>query len=316
MLIIIMDINNIDLEKLTNEIEKIQTEITKKEIIQITQPTKTLEEKVLEYVSQNQILLHILTPCYGGLCYATYTRCLIDTVLLLKKYNINIVIQFMTNESLISRARNNLIGLSMLNKNVTHFMFIDSDITWNPSDILRLIISDKPIIGGVYPKKTYFWNKISSNPEIIRQWIDKAKNIDASISESEIIKNNLLLYNINYLSDTNVLNIDNNEAQVQHLATGFMMIKRYVLEEMMKKYPETKYTDDTGFLKKEQCEFTYALFDCGIINDHYYSEDWLFCHRWSEIGGSIWVDIGINLTHTGTENYSGSFIRNLLSNNV
>jgi hypothetical protein len=42
----------------------------------------------------------------------------------------------------------------MADPKVTHIMFIDNDITWNPIDILKLIIAKKPIIGGAYPLKS------------------------------------------------------------------------------------------------------------------------------------------------------------------
>ena len=56
----------------------------------------------------------------------------------------------------------------------------------------------------------------------------------------------------------------------------------------------------------------YILYDINnkIAKDrfYYYSEDWMFCHRWKTMGGSIFVDVSILLTHTGTEDYKGSFI--------
>lgn len=97
--------------------------------------------------------LVILTPCYGGVCNITYTICLIDTIELLKSLNIKVTIEFCRNDSLITRARNNLIGKAMNDLSVTHFLFIDNDLSWNPKDIVSLINSDKEIIGGAYPIK-------------------------------------------------------------------------------------------------------------------------------------------------------------------
>lgn len=121
----------------------------------------------------------------------------------------------------------------------------------------------------------------------------------------------MLDYNLNYLSSN--LKIDKNKIEVKHIATGFMMFKREVIEMMIQKFPETKYVDDTGFISSPQSIYTYALFDCGVINGSYYSEDWLFCHRWIGIGGKIYADISIDLVHIGTENYQGSFMKNLIT---
>ena len=49
--------------------------------------------------------------------------------------------------------------------------------------------------------------------------------------------------------------------EVYHIPTGFMMIKRNVIEKMMKEYPETKYTNNMGSLTEEEGKLTYALFD-------------------------------------------------------
>jgi hypothetical protein len=91
------------------------------------------------------------------------------------------------------------------------------------------------------------------------------------------------------------------------------MLKRVVFEKMFYVYADTKYIDDTGFISKENSIYTYALFDCGVINNHYLSEDWLFCDRWTDIGGKIYADISIDLTHQGSESYEGSFMRKILS---
>ena len=126
----------------------------------------------------------------------------------------------------------------------------------------------------------------------------------------DLIQFNLLRYNINYLS--NSLEITGNLTKVRHLATGFMMIQRCVLEKMMKAFPSTKYVDDVNFLQEHENKYAYALFDCGVEDGHYFSEDWLFCKRWSKMGGDIWLDVSINLIHTGIEDYRGCYVASIL----
>jgi hypothetical protein len=267
--------------------------------------------KVEDYIKNNKIHLFILTPCYGGLCHINYVNCLLETVNLFRSVNIPLSIQFCKNDSLVSRARNNLIAKAMSNTESTHFMFIDADITWDPVDILKLIISDKSLIGGVYPLKRYAWERFTEKDYINKLIERKNKSqLKDIITNENMIQYNLLKYNVNFLD--NVLQIDNNITKVKHIATGFMMIKRSTIEQMSKAFPSTKYTDDVGFLVGKENEYAYALFDCGVEDDHYYSEDWLFCHRWSKMGGNIYLDVSINLTHTGNEDYAGSFISSLI----
>lgn len=279
-----------------------------------TNSVQELMDRFKKYSEKKKIILGILTPCYGGLCYSNYTLCLINTIKIFESCNCEVMPYFLNNDSLVSRARNNLIGCAMLNESISHLIFIDSDIIWNPFDIIKLILSDEMIIGGLYPKKKYNFDKVVANIPQIPKWIDKKNQINQNISNDVLIKNNLLDYNLNYVSKN--LEIKNNVIEVRHLATGFMMIKREAILLMMEKFPETKYTDDTGFLSVQNSIYTYALFDCGVMNQNYYSEDWLFCHRWISIGGKIYANISIDLTHIGTENYQGSFITKLLTGGI
>lgn len=274
--------------------------------------------RVSEFLSKNKICLYILTPHYGGMCYVNYMNSLIDTIHKLRELGIELHIQGCNNDSLVSRARNNLIAKAMTNPNTTHILFIDNDITWDHDSILKLLIADKPIVGGIYPLKRYNWNKlINTNPNsqdqsVIQNWIDRKNQsmFKDAIADVDLVQHRLLSYNLNL--KTKSLSIENNLTSVRHIATGFMMIKRKVIEKMFQAYPSTKYVDDVDFLLPEENTNAYALFDCGVEDGHYLSEDWLFCNRWTKMGGEIHVDVTINLNHTGPENYRGCYLASVL----
>lgn len=267
---------------------------------------------IQQYLDTAKPNIVILTPCYNSSMYAGYTESLLKTMFMCKDMNIPATVFFCRNDSLVSRARNNLIAKAMCKPDVTHFLFIDADITWDPQDILKLLMADKSIVGGIYPIKNYQWNKVVENPALIAELLERKKKsqLDNLVSNENYVKMNMVRYNINYVS--NMLSIQNNLTKVKHLATGFMMIKRSVIETMSKAFPQTKYVDDVGFLHGSENDFAYALFDCGVEEGHYFSEDWLFCHRWTKMGGSIYADVSINLDHTGIENYAGSFISSIM----
>jgi hypothetical protein len=276
------------------------------------------EEKIKKYLENNRVKLYILTPCFASMCYTNYVYSLINTVRLFREIGIPLKIEFCKNDSLVSRARNNLIARAMTDPEATHFLFIDNDITWEPIEILKLLIADKDLVGGVYPLKQYDWKKLVNDPQNpynsnVVQGLLKRKNdsmIKDVIKDEDMVRFNMLKYNINYLG--NSLEIENNLAKVKHLATGFMMIRRPLIEKMMTAYSYTKYVDDIGFLKEEESKMAYALFDCNVEDGHYYSEDWLFCHRWSKLNGEIFIDISICLTHTGIEDYAGCYISTIV----
>ena len=274
--------------------------------------------KISEYIKLNKPALYILTPCYGGTCFVDYMICLMATIDFFNKIGFPLCIEFCKNDSLVSRARNNLVAKAMSNPATTHILFIDADISWDPLDIIKLVLSGKPIVGGIYPLKRYNWDKLLKDPQNpfntnVVQSILNRKNgsqLASLINDETAIQSNILKYNVNYLETT--LCIDNNLAKVRHIATGFMMFERSVIENMSMAYPATKYVDDVGFLSGKENDFAYALFDCGVEDGHYYSEDWMFCHRWSKLGGSIWVEVSINLSHTGIETYKGCYIASII----
>jgi hypothetical protein len=277
-----------------------------------------LDQQIRNYVNKNKPKLCILTPCYGGMCMVNYIHCIMTTVELFRQFQFPIQIEFCKNDSLVTRARNNLVARAMSDPTNTHIMFIDSDITWSPIDILKLVLADKPIVGGIYPLKHYDWSKLVTdqknpyNSNVVQSWISKKNNSQLKdvVNDANVVQHNLLKYNLNFAGA--YLTIEKNLAQVKHLATGFMMIQRNTFDKMMSAFPSTKYVDDVNFLQPPENKYAYALFDCGVEDGHYLSEDWMFCHRWTKMGGAIWIDVSINLTHTGMEDYKGSFVTSLI----
>lgn len=295
------------------ELEKNNDNKHKMETVQVN-----LEERIQQFVKEKSPMIYILTPCFNGMCYINFVNCIMHTVELFRRIGIPLKIEFCKNDSLVSRARNNLIARAMTDKEATHFLFIDNDIAWDPLDIIKLLLSDKPLIGGIYPLKSYEWARLIKDPtnpynsNIIQSMLTRKNGsiLKDILSDEAMVQHNLLRYNINFLG--NSIQIENNITKVKHLATGFMMIQRNTIEKMMRAFPSTKYVDDVQFLKPEENAMAYALFDCGVEEGHYFSEDWLFCDRWSKMGGEIYVDISINLTHTGIEDYRGSYLSSII----
>jgi hypothetical protein len=271
-----------------------------------------LEKSIKQYVEENKPKVVILTPCYGSVCFVNYVFCIIKTKEVFKYYDIPLKIEFCKNDSLVTRARNNLVAKAMSDVTVTHLMFIDNDITWDPVNIIKLIIANKPIVGGIYPLKKYNWEKLANDPEYIKKMIEKKNNsrVKNIMDDDLLVQYSLLNYNLNHIG--NSIKIENNLTEVRHVATGFMMIKRGVIEKMSEAFPHTKYTDDVNYLEEHENKYAYALFDCGVEGGHYLSEDWLFCNRWKKIGGKVYIDVSINLSHTGIEQYNGSFLSTII----
>ena len=101
----------------------------------------------------SKIHLHIGIPCYGGMVSEPTMTSFLRFTLLAQQAGLNWSLDTMVNESLVTRARNNLMAKMMTNAQATHFMFIDADIRFQPESILSMLAYDKEVIGGLYPKK-------------------------------------------------------------------------------------------------------------------------------------------------------------------
>lgn len=211
--------------------------------------------------------LHIGMPCYGGNVSEPTMTSLLRFILLAQQVGLNWSLDTMVNESLVTRARNNLMAKMMTNASATHFMFIDADIRFQPESILQMMACDKDVIGGLYPKKALPVN-----------------------------------YVINLKRETKV---QGDIFTVDTMGTGFLLFKRHVYETLCKAHPETKYVDDVG-LGKQFEPTMYSIFDVAIDEKgHYLSEDWLFCRRWSALGGEIWAHGKVLLNHIGHYEFVG-----------
>jgi hypothetical protein len=108
--------------------------------------------------NQKKLGVMIATPCYGGQLTESYLHGILNAVGEAGKRGIQLHLNTMGNESLITRARNTLVTqfLDADKKDpdrFTHLMFIDSDIGFGGEAIMRLLESDYDVACGIYPRK-------------------------------------------------------------------------------------------------------------------------------------------------------------------
>ena len=255
---------------------------------------------VRNYLSKNTVKLVIATPCFGGMLHNGYFQSILDLAVNFTRLNIPFEVMTIGNESLIQRARNGIVAKFMSDESATHLMFIDADITFSWVSIVKLLLSNKELSGGCYPKKCFNWDKIKHH---------SVKN--PNLSDDELMAKSLdYVFNPIYHQEgaNVVIKLENGMASVKDIGTGFMMIKRSVIKKMMAKFPDTKYRNNVaGYGQNNMNDYFYALFECAIdpVSKVYLSEDYLFCKRWIDIGGELWLDLNTNLNHTGIIDYKG-----------
>lgn len=250
--------------------------------------------------------LFVATPMYGGNCNGLYAKASLDLQNLCQQYGIEVRFSFLFNESLITRARNYLVD-EFLRSGYTHLLFIDSDILFNPQDVLALIALDKDVIGGPYPKKSINWRNVFAGAKRVLSSPDFDPN-KFNPGELEGLVGD---YVFNPVPGTTQFKVTE-PLEVMEIGTGFMMVKRQVFDKFKEEYPHLNYKPDhIGQANFDGTRYIHAYFDTVIDPDshRYLSEDYMFCQYWRAIGGQIWLCPWMKTQHIGTYAFTGDMNR-------
>ena len=144
--------------------------------------------------------IKILTPCYGGNVTSGYFHSIINLYPYAMQNGFNLSIETLPNCSLISLGRDLMMRKALEDDSWTHLMWIDADLRFRPEYIHSMILDDKDIVGGFYPKK--------------------GLPIDFTSSPMPGGEQNEFLY------------------ETMYIATGFMLTKREVIERMYDHFKE------------------------------------------------------------------------------
>jgi hypothetical protein len=192
-------------------------------------------------------------------------------------------VYFNANDSLISRVRN--VHLSAFYNDFPecdYFMSLDSDLEIincypNNNIFSKLIAHDKEFVGGLYALK--------------KQGVRRSSSITVDGKDPDF---------------------DQGLVEMKWLSTGCWCLKRSMVTKMIEAYPELLYDgDDNASGKKIYGLYIPMLYDLKE-NDFptvklpfkkYLSEDWSFAQRWKAIGGKLYADTSIALSHIGKFNY-------------
>lgn len=165
-------------------------------------------------------------------------------------------------DSLITRARNRLVARFM-RSDCTDLLFIDSDIEFRASDVLRLLLSGHKFCGAPYPAKAK-GGRLIGTP----------------------------------LTVDGVAQFRDGWCQAQDLPTGFMLVSREVFEAVA---PHTCEVDDDS--PDDDLGKYHVFFDTAVHNRQYLSEDWAFTRFAREHGFDPMLDVTAKLKHWGDYGY-------------
>ena len=236
----------------------------------------------------------IATPMYGGMCAGAYVHGLLTTATKLSEHGVQIRWLHMVNESLITRARNEIARV-FLDSDCDYLMFIDADISFDSEAVVHLLAADKDVVCGIYPKKEVNWASVKR----------------AAAEGKTDIEDYAGAFVFNMIGGDNQETDETGCIEVRHGGTGFMLIKRGVFEHLKPHVPTYRISGfqdpETGeYLKPISHEFFATSIDkSGTL----LSEDYHFCELWREHGGKVHAHPFIKLQHVGTYIYGGDILK-------
>lgn len=198
----------------------------------------------------------------------------------------------LTNESLITRARNTIVH-SFLASDCDALLFIDSDHGFDAADVLKMVDSSKDLIGAIYPMKGINWDSVRR----------------AALAGKENLEQYSGIFAVNALVDPQTFQA-HQPVKVLDIGTGMMFITRRVFEllkPICKTYINNSYMNILPFGEKVVEYFTTTITEQGVL----LSEDYAFCAMWRSLGQEVWAAPWVRITHAGDYEFAGSFLHSL-----
>ena len=200
-----------------------------------------------------------VTPCYGGMVFAPHFQSCMNLKEELTRIGLANDWLIGWNESMIHRGRMEMCATFLASKH-THLFWLDADIDFTPEDVAKVWNMQADIGVGVYAMK-----------KRDKQWF-------AAWKDGALVKD---------------LDQFKGPIDVDYAGTGFMLIKRHVIEVLAASVP--KWQGANGEVP--------ALFMTPITDGCLESEDYFFCRIAREAGYKIMMDPSVRLGHWGSYRY-------------
>lgn len=220
------------------------------------------------------------TPSYSHRHAMEYTRSLIETEWVLWQAGCATAHMQRGGDCFVSKVRNKMVTDFLTQfPDCQNFFFLDDDIGWPALKVLEFLNRPEDIVCGIYPKKS--------------------DEIDFPVE-------------LAYDENTGLLIERDGLMEAWVVPTGFMRIKRHVLEKMADKFGTFKDIDlenGVGVVKDY-----YNIFECGpapSANMLFWGEDYTFCKKWLAMGGSIWIDPNMEFTHRGNKKWTDNMFNHI-----
>ncbi len=177
----------------------------------------------------------------------------------------------------IADIRNQILGL-FLSTSCDDLLFVDADVSWGAGTFKRIMTHNVDFVAGLYRHRT-----------------------DAVVEYSVVWPEQRVVFTDEGGTGLTLL-------QADAVPAGFLRLSRNCVETMASQ-EGVPWVRDPNKIGGVRYPF---LFDWAWIRHETHmerkSEDFIFCHRWCDTGGKVWVDPSLKINHTGQKVFAGDFM--------
>ena len=102
-----------------------------------------------------------------------------------------------------------------------------------------------------------------------------------------------------YLDEQDELVFEDAMLRANRVGTGFMLIRRHVIEAIAKQSQTYLGPDGVGEI--------HNVFEFSMLDGKFVGEDYNFCDKAGMLGYKVWVDVELSLPHMGQEEFTNDF---------
>ena len=226
----------------------------------------------------------IATPMYGGQCSGLYVQGLLLALQRCRQLGIGVGWSQITNEALITRARNELVRL-FLASDADVLLFIDADQGFDADAVPALLAGGHDIVCAVSPRKEINWDAVRRA---------------ALAGQHEALADHAGSFALAPVHPGPAVPDPQGLVEVRHGGTGMMAIRRRVFDIMAPHVAVYRAAPLPG------APLVHEYFATGIDDDGVLQpEDHHFCDLWRRLGGRVFAHTAVRLGHVGPHVYAG-----------
>ncbi len=202
------------------------------------------------------------TPAYAGQVHVDYVHALMGFI----RAGLRFTLMTVDKESLITRARNTIISQFHAAPDYTHLLFVDGDVFLAGDDVVRLLGHDKDVVGVPVPLKG---RDDEGRP----------------------------LYNTG-----RALRREGTLVVSDYIGTAVLALSRAAVSALVDdaRARGGEYLTSPRHLRGANPSLPqYDVFQVGVVDGNYLSEDYWVCHRLRALGFEVYVDPGVRVRHHG-----------------